>query len=261
MAISKDKTRGNYTVVSQNIMRDKSLSLTERGMLLTLLSLPDSWQLTIKGLCQILPDGKDKVSKTLNSLIDKGYITREQSRDGGGKFNSTIFAVHETPVKPTEPTQPTDLTDPGDPVDRSRKVLKEFPIQTDTSPCPENPDAVKPYAEKPQPENPPQYINNISNNYKSNTKEVCSKEDTLTDAEYEELVSEFGKASVDYQIQRIRHRGYKGCLNYDTLKTWCKERLGRASAFQGSPPKKNSFCNFKQNEYDFEELERLLVCN
>ena len=100
MAISKDKTRGNYTVVSQNIMRDKSLSLTERGMLLTLLSLPDSWQLTIKGLCQILPDGKDKVSKTLNSLIDKGYITREQSRDGGGKFDSTILEVHETPVTP-----------------------------------------------------------------------------------------------------------------------------------------------------------------
>ena len=27
------------------------------------------------GLCQILPDGKDKISKTLNSLIDKGYYT------------------------------------------------------------------------------------------------------------------------------------------------------------------------------------------
>ena len=162
MAVLKNKTQGNYTLVSQNIMRDKNLSLTERGMLLTLLSLPDSWQLTIKGLCQILPDGKDKVSKTLNSLIDKGYITREQSRDGGGKFDSTILEVHETPVKPTEPTQPTD---PTDPVDRSRKVIKEFPRKPETSPCPENPDAVNPYAEKPQPENPPQYINNISNNY------------------------------------------------------------------------------------------------
>ena len=84
MAILKNKTQGNYTVVSQNIMRDRNLSLTERGMLLTLLSLPDNWNLTIKGLCQILPDGKDRVSKTLNSLIEKGYITREQNRDGGG---------------------------------------------------------------------------------------------------------------------------------------------------------------------------------
>ncbi len=132
MAVLKNKTQGNYTLVSQNIMRDRNLSLTERGMFLTFLSLPDSWQLTIKGLCQILPDGKDKVSKTLNSLIDKGYITREQSRDGGGKFDSTILEVHETPVIPTGPTQPTDPTDP------KRKVIKEFPIKPHSSPCPEN---------------------------------------------------------------------------------------------------------------------------
>ncbi|MCR4655340.1 MAG: hypothetical protein K5770_03815 [Lachnospiraceae bacterium] len=61
MAVLKNKTQGNYTIVSQNIMRDKNLSLTERGMLLTLLSLPDNWHLTIMGLCQILPDGKDKI--------------------------------------------------------------------------------------------------------------------------------------------------------------------------------------------------------
>ena len=36
MAVLKNKTQGNYTIVSQNIMRDKNLSLTERGMLLTL---------------------------------------------------------------------------------------------------------------------------------------------------------------------------------------------------------------------------------
>ena len=256
MAVLKNKTQGNYTMVSQNIMRDRNLSLTERGMLLTLLSLPDSWQLTIKGLCQILPDGKDKVSKTLNSLIDKGYITREQSRDCGGKFDSTVLEVHETPVTSTQPTDPTD------PSERSKKVIKEFPIKADTSPCPENPDAVNRDAEKPQPENPPQYINNISNNYRSITKEVCSKEDTLTDGEYEDLVSEFGKGSVDYQIQRIRDRGYKGCLNYETLKAWCKERLARPASMPGAMPRRNAFCNFEQrNDYDFEELERQLLCN
>ena len=76
MAILKNKTQGNYTIVSQNIMKDKNLSLTERGMLLTLLSLPDNWHLTVRGLCLILPDGRDKIAKTLNSLIDKGYVAR-----------------------------------------------------------------------------------------------------------------------------------------------------------------------------------------
>ena len=250
MAVLKNKTQGNYTIVSQNIMRDRNLSLTERGMLLTLLSLPDNWNLTIKGLCQILPDGKDRVSKTLNSLIEKGYITREQNRDGGGKFDSTNLEVHETPISSPSPSP----DGPG------RKVIKEFPIKSELSPCPENPDAGNRDTGKPHAENPTQYINNKSNNYKSITQKVC-KADTLTDAEYDELVSEFGKVSVDYQIQRIRDRGYKGCLNYETIRTWCKERLGRPSAFQSSPPRKNAFCNFQQNEYDFEELEKQLLCN
>lgn len=107
MAVLKNKTQGNYTVVSMNIMKDRNLSLSERGMLLTLLSLPDNWHLTIMGLCQILPDGKDRISKTLNSLIDKGYVTREQGRNNGGKFDSTNLEVHESPIKVPDDPKPT----------------------------------------------------------------------------------------------------------------------------------------------------------
>ena len=106
MAVLKNKTQGTYTIVSQNVMRDKNLSLSERGMLLTLLSLPDNWHLTIKGLSQILPDGKDKISNTLNSLIEKGYVTRVQSRGIRGKFDSTDLEVHEVPILTKESSEP-----------------------------------------------------------------------------------------------------------------------------------------------------------
>ena len=248
MAVLKNRTQGNYTVVSQNIMKDRNLSLTERGMLLTLLSLPDNWNLTIRGLSQILPDGKDKISRTLNGLIEKGYITREQGRGDNGKFDSTNLEVHEAPVENPSPTPPS-----GDDDDSSSPKGKITPYPE--KPYPENPDTVNPDTD-----NPPQYINNISNNYKSINHEVC-KEDTLTDDEYEDLVKEFGKVSVDYQIQRIRDRGYKGCLNYETIRAWCRERLDRTVSYQNSPPRKNAFCGFKQNVYDFEELERQLLCN
>lgn len=248
MAVLKNKTQGNYTIVSQNIMRDRNLSLTERGMLLTLLSLPDNWNFTIKGLCQILPDGKAKISNTLNSLIEKGYITREQNRDSGGKFDSTNLEIHESPITSPSP----DAED--------IKVIKDFSIKPESSPCPKNPDAGNRDTRKPHPDNSPQYINNKSNKYKSIIQEVC-KEDTLTNNEYEDLVSKFGKGNVDYQIQRIKNRGYKGCLNYNTIKAWCRERHDRPVTFQNSTPKTNTFCNFQQNKYDFEELERLLLCN
>ena len=248
MAVLKNKTQGNYTIVSQNIMRDKNLSLTERGMLLTLLSLPDNWHLTIMGLCQILPDGKDKISRTLNSLIGKGYVTRIQSRSNGGRFDSTDLEVHESPISPVE-----QFSRPS--------IVPKDNLQTDAcSPYPENPDTVNPNTEDRCAENPPQYNTYISNNHTDTTKQVCSR-DTLTDGEYNDLVAEFGKTDVDYQINRIIDHNYKGCMNHKTIKAWCKERKDKAPSSQHNLPKKDTFLNFPQRDYDFAELEKLLVCN
>lgn len=249
MAILKNKTQGNYTIVSQNIMRDTNLSLSERGMLLTLLSLPDNWHLTIMGLCQILPDGKEKISKTLNSLIGKGYVTRIQSRGNRGQFDSTDLEVHETPIVPTNPPK------------KPHENFEERESITDSSPFPEYPDTVNSNTGNPYSENQTQYITNISNTNKSNINEVCMA-DTLSDSEYEQLISEFGKEIVDYQIQRIKNNGYKGCCNYKTLRTWCAERKNRQVAIPSYSVKKNSFNDFPQRtDYDFEELERKLLCS
>lgn len=73
MPILKNNTQNNFVMVSKNITRDKNIGLTERGLLLTLMSLPDGWNLSIKGLAQILPDGKDKISKAMNIEIDLGF--------------------------------------------------------------------------------------------------------------------------------------------------------------------------------------------
>ncbi len=244
MAVLKNKTQGNFTMVSQNIMRDKNLSLTERGMLLTLLSLPDNWNLTIMGLSKILPDGRDKIAKTINSLIEKGYVTREQCRGDSGKFNSTDLEVHQTPITPN------DFQRKGQ--DNDNKSA----MNSDVSPCTENPDTVKPIAGNPCTENPTQYNTNRSNIHTVNIHKECNS-DTLSEQEYENLVSEYGQANVDYQIRRIKEHGYKGCNNYDTIKKWCMERLNRPITPPNYQPKKNSFCDFPQRtDIDFDALER-----
>lgn len=103
MPILKNNTQNNFVMVSKNITRDKNIGLTERGLLLTLMSLPDGWNLSIKGLAQILPDGKDKISKAMNNLIDSGYITREQERGFHGSFGANVLVIHETPINSTNP--------------------------------------------------------------------------------------------------------------------------------------------------------------
>lgn len=241
MAVLKNKTQGNYTIVSQNIMRDRTLSLAERGLLLTLLSLPDKWNFTIAGLSQILPDGREKIARILNSLIAKGYVTRIQSRGIKGQFDSTDLEVHETPVRPSNP--------PGKPTGEDDETQEISGI----SPFPENPYTVNRDTVNPLTENTTQYITNKSNTYKSNNNKEC-KADTLSDSDYEKLISEFGKVSVDYTVQRIKDRGYQGCCNYETIHKWCTERKNRKD-----PPKSNSFCDYPQREYDFEALERQLL--
>lgn len=223
MAVLKNKTQGNFVIVSQNITKDKLLSLTERGLLLTLLSLPDGWDLSVAGLQKILPDGKDKISHALNKLIDYGYVTREQERGGNGKFGTNILEVHEEPVRDEVDPLTDDISEP-----------------LTGNPSAGNPSTVKPQADKPSAENLQQYSNKyISNQEESNKRssnkkcvaglrtEGANPSDTLSEDDYQSLVNDFSKELVDYTISRIRENHYKGCMNYSTVYKWCSEYKSR----------------------------------
>ena len=223
MALLKNKTQGNFVIVSQNILRNKELNLAERGLLITLLSLPDNWNLSVRGLQEILPDGRDKIAHLLNRLIEVGYITKIQDRTEHGKFSTNILEVHEMP----------------------------FP------PCTENPDTDKPVTVEPSTGNTNQYSNKELNNNKSNNDK--ESEESLPDEDYEKLVSEYGITLVDYQIKRIKDRHYRGCLNYETIHSWCEELKARKPIpFPGSSA---STAMTNQRQYDYDELERQLLVN
>ena len=108
MPVLKSKTQGNYVNVYKGIVMDRSLSLKERGMLVTLLSLPDNWDFTVTGLKKILPDGKSAISKSLATLQAFGYLTRVQSRGEGGMYGENIIEVYETPCSPYLENQVAD---------------------------------------------------------------------------------------------------------------------------------------------------------
>lgn len=130
MPVFKNKTQGQYVNVYKEILKNKLLSLRDRGMMVTLLSLPDNWDFSIAGLCKIIPDGKSSVQASLAHLEELGYLTREQGRAERGKFGKNIIEIHETPVLPH-----TDL------------------------PHTVNASTDNPNTEKPVPENQSQYIN------------------------------------------------------------------------------------------------------
>lgn len=68
-----NKTK-NYTVMSNEHLKDRRLSLKAKGLLSVMLSLPDTWDYSISGLVAICKESETAVKSTLNELKSCGYL-------------------------------------------------------------------------------------------------------------------------------------------------------------------------------------------
>ena len=64
----------SYTVVTNTILRDKTLSMNAKGLLSTMLSLPLEWNYSFNRLVAICKEGKSAVRNTINELKEAKYI-------------------------------------------------------------------------------------------------------------------------------------------------------------------------------------------
>ena len=140
MAVFRVNRNKNYTHMANYHFREKEMSLKAKGLLSLMLSLPEEWDYSVRGLAALSKDGKDSVMKTLTELEDFGYLKRTKTLDNSGRFAGYDYDIFEKP-------QP-------------RKPDAENPYPE--TPCPGNPDT----------ENPPQLNTKQSNTKKSNTKEL-----------------------------------------------------------------------------------------
>ena len=92
------KKERNFTTIDNNIFRNKNLSLKARGLLATMLSLPEDWDYTVNGLCAILKDGKTSIQSALKELEENRYLVRTQTKDRNGKFSSASYFLYEIPL-------------------------------------------------------------------------------------------------------------------------------------------------------------------
>lgn len=80
-------------------LRDTELSLKAKGILSLMLSLPEDWDYTTKGLARICRDGVDSICSTVRELEDHGYIIRERVRNEKGQLTTVEYTILEQPVK------------------------------------------------------------------------------------------------------------------------------------------------------------------
>lgn len=137
MPICRVEKTGNYTVMANYHLDDKALSLKARGLLSTMLRLPDDWDYTIAGLAQICKDGKAAIAAAIKELEEAGYITRRQLHSGDGTFAGNEYVIHEFPSAQKQ----SELDADGENAEAESAPLTDFPL-TD-----------KPSTENPLPEN------------------------------------------------------------------------------------------------------------
>ena len=91
MAVFRIERTRDYTVMSNHHLRDKALSLKSKGLLSMMLSLPEDWNYTTRGLAKICKEGVDAIGGALRELESAGYIVRHQMRDRQGRISDTEY--------------------------------------------------------------------------------------------------------------------------------------------------------------------------
>ncbi len=151
MAVFRIEKTRDYTVMSNHHLRNTNLSLKAKGLLSLMLSLPEEWDYTTKGLARICKDGVDSICAGVRELEEQGYVIRERVRNPNGQLGSIEYTILEQP-RPPEREKP----------ERENPVL-------------DNPILGSPVLEEPEQGNPAQLNTKESSKQKSK-KELSSTE-------------------------------------------------------------------------------------
>ena len=117
MAVFRIERTRDYTVMSNHHLRNGKLSLKAKGLLSMMLSLPEDWNYTNRGLAAICKEGVDAIGGALRELEAAGYIVRHQLRDKQGRISDTEYVIYEQPQpkNPDTPQPDTASPDTGNP--------------------------------------------------------------------------------------------------------------------------------------------------
>lgn len=85
----------NYTMMSNQHLKDKRLTLKAKGLMSVMLSLPENWDYTLRGLSAISKEGVDAISEAVKELERSGYVIRNRKRDERGRLSGTEYLIYE----------------------------------------------------------------------------------------------------------------------------------------------------------------------
>ena len=192
MAVFRIERTKDYTVMSNHHLRNQELSLKAKGLLSMMLSLPDDWNYTTRGLAKICKEGVDAIGSALRELETAGYIVRNQLRDQQGRISDTEYVIYEKP-QPRQPETPRPDT----------------AVPDTASPDTENPYLDTPYTDEPYTEKPAQL-----------NKDRRNKEKEIPD----ESITDTSNPDPIYPPTPLQGAGYDG-MGYEEAREIVRENI------------------------------------
>ncbi|MFF4528196.1 hypothetical protein ACFY1P_02890 [Streptomyces sp. NPDC001407] len=115
MRIQRTPRRANFTVLGNDVLRNRELSFTARGVLGYLLSLPDGADEDVRKLADKNPRiGRKGIRDAVDELIAKRYYFRHTYRDDRGRVRTDTY-VFDTPQDTFSPVPSAPGTGPTTP--------------------------------------------------------------------------------------------------------------------------------------------------
>ena len=227
-----EKNKG-YTVMSNYHLTDTKISLKAKGLLSQMLSLPENWDYTLRGLAKINREGVDAIRTAVLELEKAGYIQRYQSRKESGLLGQMVYSIFEHPVsnKSNKETFSSTVN-----VEGKANTLDINCQNGNLEPCLENPITVdlcleKPRLENPYTETPTQLNTNQSNTYQqstnvlstenvsANTKALRDSDTLLSNHHHQSVCKDTGNHIDDSDISEGKYSVRSSMTATDSTKT------------------------------------------
>lgn len=202
--IYRERTEGDYLQIYKIPFKDIRLSLKARGLLVTIFTLPDNWDFSVRGICSIIKEGRDCVLGCIRELKAYGYCKSEDCRENGKIVGEDYFFA-EYPKFAT---------------------IDTYAPQTEN-----------PYTENPYTENPNQYNN------RKNIISINNRQKQFED-ECHNYIGEFGEDMIERFISYWTEPNQKKTkMRYELQPTWDTHRrmlTWRDRNKSPEPPKQKS---------------------
>lgn len=95
MAVVRVEKNTNYTTMCNEHLKDMNLSLKAKGLLSIMLSLPDEWYYSVKGLKAICKESINTINGILQELEENDYLLRNRVYCNG-KISEWEYVIFES---------------------------------------------------------------------------------------------------------------------------------------------------------------------